>query len=168
MIEINGNFVGQLYHACDSDFPQSYCLLNVNVLQFGDFYSAILAFWVTLITLANMPDLCRAFFHLFGGIVIAFTVETDRTSLWAFALPAGIGAVILIISWVSQKLRLKYFQFLLIKFQSIDCSVLSEVMLSFGKVLVIQYFAGNCVDCGRTRRLCLLRDSRELCHYSQV
>ncbi|CAG2105988.1 unnamed protein product, partial [Medioppia subpectinata] len=89
-----------LYHACDSDYPQSYCMLNVNVLQFGDFYSAILAFWVTLVTLANMPDLCRAFFHLFGALLIAFAVESDRTSLWAFALPAGIGAAILIISWV--------------------------------------------------------------------
>ncbi|XP_054161604.1 post-GPI attachment to proteins factor 6-like [Oppia nitens] len=89
-----------LYHACDSDYPQSYCLLPVNVLQFGDFYSAILAFWVTLITLANMPDLCRAFFHVFGAILIAFAVETDRTSLLAFALPAGIGAAILIIAWV--------------------------------------------------------------------
>ena len=99
-IESNVSFMGQLYHACDSDYPQSYCLLNVNVLQFGDFYSAILAFWVTLVTLANMPDLCRAFFHLLGGILIAFTVETDRTSLWAFALPAGIGVAVLIISWV--------------------------------------------------------------------
>jgi len=90
----------QLYHACDSDYPQSYCVINVNVLQFGDFYSAILAFWVTLVTLANMPDSCRMFFHLFGGIIIAFAVEIDRTSLWTFAVPAGIGAVLLIFSWV--------------------------------------------------------------------
>jgi hypothetical protein len=74
--------------------------MNVNVLQFGDFYSAILAFWVTLVSLAHTPDACRTFFHLFGGILIAFAVELDRTSLWAFAAPASIGAIILIFSWV--------------------------------------------------------------------
>ncbi|CAG2169186.1 unnamed protein product, partial [Oppiella nova] len=94
-----------LYHACDSDYPQSYCLISVNVLQFGDFYSAILAFWVTLVTLANMPDLCRAFFHVFGALLIAFATELDRTSLWAFALPAGLGAAILIISWICRCCR---------------------------------------------------------------
>lgn len=75
--------------------------MNLSVLQFGDFYTAILAFWVTLITLSNVPNSGRAFLHLFGGIMIAFAVEIDRTSLWAFALPVGIGSSILILGWVS-------------------------------------------------------------------
>lgn len=75
--------------------------LSLNLLQFGDFYTAILAFWVTLITLAGLRDRPRAFFHLLGGCAIAFAVELDRTSIWTFALPAGFGSVILIFSWVS-------------------------------------------------------------------
>jgi hypothetical protein len=77
-------------------------VLNLNVLQFGDFYTAILSFLVTLVTLANLPDSLKTFFHVFGCIAIAFTVEVDRTSLWAFAVPAGVGFVILLLGWVSE------------------------------------------------------------------
>lgn len=75
--------------------------MNVNILQFGDFYSALLAFWVTLISLANLSDKLKTFLHTFGGIFIAFAVEYDRTSLWAFAVPSGLGATIMLIGWVS-------------------------------------------------------------------
>lgn len=98
------SIIFQLYHACDSDYSQSYCVLNLSVLQFGDFYTAILGFWVTIISLAHLPKSCQSFFHLLGGIFIAFAVEIDRTSLWAFAVPVGIGLLILILGYVSQLL----------------------------------------------------------------
>lgn len=78
----------------------------MNLLQFGDFYSALLAFWVTLISLGNMRDRCKSFLHFTGGIAIAFLVEYDRTSLWSFLLPVGTGVVIMILSWVCKLLYL--------------------------------------------------------------
>ncbi|RWS24633.1 Transmembrane protein 8A-like protein [Leptotrombidium deliense] len=94
-----------LYHACDSESAHSFCLLRMNILQFGDFYTALLAFWVTLISLANLNEKLKSFFHIFGAILIGFVVQYDRTSLWAFVLPSGIGSTILLIAWVSHCVR---------------------------------------------------------------
>ena len=93
-------FLFQLYHACDSAYSQSYCVLSVGLLQFADFYSAILAFFVTLITLANLSPACKSFLHLLGAIMIALITQNDRTNLWTFAIPAGLATVFLFICWV--------------------------------------------------------------------
>ncbi|RWS06447.1 Transmembrane protein 8A-like protein [Dinothrombium tinctorium] len=90
-----------LYHACDSQSTIAFCVLKLNILQFGDFYSALLCFWVTLISLAQLGDKLRTFLHMFGCIFIGFVVQYDRTSLWAFALPTGIGLIVLFIAWIS-------------------------------------------------------------------
>jgi hypothetical protein len=89
-----------LYHACDSESEQAFCVLNLNILQFGDFYSALLSFWVTIISLANLPEKAKALLHTFGGIFIAFIVEYDRTSLLAFAVPIGLGTGIMLFAWI--------------------------------------------------------------------
>ncbi|KAL1429250.1 hypothetical protein MTO96_016465 [Rhipicephalus appendiculatus] len=70
-------FFSMFYHACDVDMF-GFCLLRYEVLQFCDFFSAVLSFWVTLVAMAN----CQ------------------RTSLLVFAVPAGVGAFLLSVSWV--------------------------------------------------------------------
>lgn len=88
-----------LYHACDSDSLQAFCLIKLNVLQYVDFYSALLAFWVTLISLSNLPTEARSFFHLVGSVLLAIGVQYDRTSLWTFVVPVSAGFVIVILTW---------------------------------------------------------------------
>ncbi|XP_053203964.1 uncharacterized protein LOC128388574 [Panonychus citri] len=88
-----------LYHACDSDSLQAFCLVKLNILQYVDFYSALLAFWVTLISLSNLPIKARSFFHLIGSVFLAIGVQYDRTSLWTFVIPVSAGFIIVILTW---------------------------------------------------------------------
>ncbi|KAH7640154.1 hypothetical protein HUG17_10634 [Dermatophagoides farinae] len=94
-----------LYHACDSDFSQSYCVFSVGLLQFADFYTAILSFFVTLLTLACLSPGCKSFFHLMGAISIALITQNDRTSLWTFVIPAGLGTLLMFCCWCSRCCR---------------------------------------------------------------
>lgn len=91
----------QFYHACDAEV-YSYCLIRINVLQFCDFYLAILSVWITLIAMAKLPNSLQSFIHMAGAVGVALGVEYDRTGLWVFVLPTGIGLVILLTSWVSR------------------------------------------------------------------
>ncbi|XP_022257740.1 transmembrane protein 8A-like [Limulus polyphemus] len=93
-----------LYHACDAEV-YNFCMMRLSVLQFCDFYSVILAFWVTLIAMADLPTTLQSLAHMAGAVGIALAVEYDRTGLWVFVTPCGIGLIILLISWVSYHTR---------------------------------------------------------------
>ncbi|GFY80087.1 transmembrane protein 8B [Trichonephila inaurata madagascariensis] len=92
------------YHACDAEV-YSFCLIRLNVLQFCDFYLAILSIWVTLIAMAKLPSSIQSFVHMAGAVGVALGVEYDRTGLWVFVLPTGIGLIILITSWITRCYR---------------------------------------------------------------
>lgn len=109
----------QLYHACDSDYSQAYCVLSPSLLQFADFYTAILSFFITLITLANVSVPFRSFLHLVGAIAIALITQNDRTNLWTFVVPAGIATLLLFVCWVS--LEETTFSQIMICFQCSQC-----------------------------------------------
>lgn len=105
----------QFYHACDEDFF-SFCMMTFEVLQFCDFYSAILSFWVTLIAMANLPPKFVSVAHMVGALGIALGVEYERTGLWVFVVPVGTGVIIMMISWVRDAL----FPLLLMKEQNLS------------------------------------------------
>jgi transmembrane protein 8A/B len=90
----------QFYHACD-EVAFNFCILRLNVLQFCDFYSAILAFWVTLIAMSELPPALTSLMHMAGAITVALGIEYDRYGLVTFMVPVVSGLVTLIISWVS-------------------------------------------------------------------
>nr|CAD7204560.1 unnamed protein product [Timema douglasi] len=83
-------FFSTFYHACDAgEDIYSYCIFKLNTLQFCDFYSAILAIWVTLIAMADLNATCKSLAHVAGAVGIALGVEYSRTSLWVFLIPCG-------------------------------------------------------------------------------
>lgn len=86
------------YHACDTD-NVPFCILNLNVLQFADFYGAILTVWVTLISVAYLGDKLKSFAHMLGAIGIVYLVELDKESFVTFALPVTLGTCIVLLSW---------------------------------------------------------------------
>lgn len=86
------------YHACDEDLF-AFCLMKYEVLQFCDFYCAILSFWVTLIAMANLPSKLVSIAHMLGALGIALGVEYQRTGLWVFVIPVGTGVLIMMLSW---------------------------------------------------------------------
>ncbi|XP_076619315.1 post-GPI attachment to proteins factor 6 isoform X1 [Colletes latitarsis] len=82
-----------LYHACDQHV-MTYCVAKYEVLQYSDFFSSILAFWVTLVAMAEIPTRFVSLYHMFGVLIIAFGVESNKTSLISILVPLGIGVMI--------------------------------------------------------------------------
>ncbi|XP_043605137.1 post-GPI attachment to proteins factor 6-like isoform X1 [Bombus pyrosoma] len=82
-----------LYHACDQHV-MTYCVAKYEVLQYSDFFSSILAFWVTLVAMAEIPIRFVSLCHMFGVLIIAFGVESNKTSLTSILVPLGMGIMI--------------------------------------------------------------------------
>lgn len=95
-----------LYHACDQKF-MTYCIANYEVLQYCDFFSSILAFWVTLVAIARLPLYLVPVCHMFGVFIIAFCVESNKTGLTSILVPLAIGIVIPIGSLIYNFYKLK-------------------------------------------------------------
>nr|CAD7428789.1 unnamed protein product [Timema monikensis] len=74
-------FFSTFYHACDAgEDIYSYCIFKLNTLQFCDFYSAILAIWVTLIAMADLNATCKSLAHMAGAVGIALeNLDVDVT-----------------------------------------------------------------------------------------
>ena len=101
----------QLYHACDQDVF-SFCLMKYTVLQFCDFYTATMAYWVTVLAMGGLPEQAKSLLHMVGAIGVAMAIEYDRTGVFTFLVPAVVGIFVLVSAWVSltsiQKYRVKY------------------------------------------------------------
>ncbi|XP_034934133.1 post-GPI attachment to proteins factor 6-like [Chelonus insularis] len=82
-----------LYHACDQKF-MTYCITRYEVLQYCDFFSSILAFWVTLVAMARLPLHLIPVCHMIGVLIIAFGVESNKTGLPSILVPLAIGVLI--------------------------------------------------------------------------
>ncbi|KAH1006200.1 post-GPI attachment to proteins factor 6 isoform X1 [Dendroctonus ponderosae] len=88
------------YHACDAgENILSFCVFRLGALQFADFFSALLAIWLTLLAIADLPQLALSLLQMGGSIIIAFCVNLNRYALWIFALPSVVGVVIIGVSW---------------------------------------------------------------------
>ncbi|XP_064477187.1 post-GPI attachment to proteins factor 6-like [Ornithodoros turicata] len=91
-------FFSTFYHACDVEIF-GFCLLRYEVLQFCDFFSAVLSFWVTLVAMAGLPPTLTSISHVLGALGVALGVQCQRTSLWVFVVPAAFGIALLMLSW---------------------------------------------------------------------
>lgn len=93
-------FFSTFYHACEAgEDVYGVCIMRLSVLQFCDFFNALLAIWVTLVAMASFGPRLTAFCQVAGAIVLAMGAEMDRTALWVFLLPAVTGTVIIGLSW---------------------------------------------------------------------
>lgn len=93
-------FFSTFYHACDAgENLISFCIVRWEALQFGDFFCALLSIWVTLIAMADLPQLSSSVAHMGGSIILAFCTTINKTALWIFALPFITGLVIVATSW---------------------------------------------------------------------
>lgn len=93
-------FFSTFYHACEAgEDVYSVCIMRLSVLQFCDFFNALLAIWVTLVAMASFGPRLTAFCQVAGAIVLAMGAEMDRTALWVFLLPAVTGSALIGLSW---------------------------------------------------------------------
>lgn len=106
------------YHTCDQEsfsgsLPeglQATCLalyVNNEVLQFCDFFSAILSFWVTVVSLAKLPPEVMNACNLGGALLVAFLVSYNRTGPLVLVIPVPLGLAILVISYVVRSIKRK-------------------------------------------------------------
>ncbi|KAL0110073.1 hypothetical protein PUN28_013603 [Cardiocondyla obscurior] len=93
-------FFSTFYHACEAgEEVYSVCIMRLSVLQFCDFFNALLAIWVTLVAMASFGPRMTAFCQVTGAIILAMGAEMDRTALWVFLLPAVTGSALIGLSW---------------------------------------------------------------------
>lgn len=93
-------FFSTFYHACEAgEDVYSICIMRLNVLQFCDFFNALLSIWVTLVAMASFGPRLTAFFQILGAIILAMSAEMDRTALWVFLLPSITGSALIGLSW---------------------------------------------------------------------
>ncbi|XP_047355138.1 post-GPI attachment to proteins factor 6-like isoform X6 [Vespa velutina] len=95
-----------LYHACDQR-TTNYCITKFEVLQYCDFFSSILALWVTLVAMARLPIRFVSFCHMLGVLLIAFEVQSDRTSLISILMPLTIGVIIPVGTYIYRSYHLR-------------------------------------------------------------
>ena len=84
---------------CDND-RMKYCIFNYEVLQFCDFYSAILTLWATAILMSDIPYEWRSVLHLTGSLFFAGLLRSKTTGAISFVVPAVCSLVLLALSWV--------------------------------------------------------------------
>jgi len=102
-------FFSTFYHTCDQDinhkhlpdFLERAChelYVSKEVLQFCDFFCAIMSFWVTIISMARLPDKLVNFLHMFGVLLISVLVQYNRNGIHVFAVPIPLGVAVLLVS----------------------------------------------------------------------
>ncbi|XP_015440081.1 PREDICTED: transmembrane protein 8A [Dufourea novaeangliae] len=93
-------FFSTFYHACEAgEDVYSVCIMRLGVLQFCDFFNALLSIWVTLVAMASFGPKLTAFCQIAGAVILAMSAEMDRTALWVFLLPAITGSALIGLSW---------------------------------------------------------------------
>ena len=96
------NYIFQLYHACDGDRTDEfkYCALRLSILSFADFLGSALSIWITLVAMARPPTKLKAVLQIAGPLGLLFGVLYKKTSAFLFIAPAGLGLLMIFISWV--------------------------------------------------------------------
>ncbi|KAK5648585.1 hypothetical protein RI129_003477 [Pyrocoelia pectoralis] len=108
VVYFSTGFFSSFYHACDAgEDIYNFCIVNLSVLQFSDFFCGLLAIWVTIIAIAHLSHPWPSICHITGAILLSFTTTINKTAIWAFAIPFMTGIAILIISWSCHYKRTK-------------------------------------------------------------
>ena len=111
-------FFSTFYHTCDQEMNHKHlpdalerachALYNSKeVLQFCDFFCAILSFWVTIISMAKLPEQLVSFLHMLGVLLVSILVQYNRTGIQVFAVPIPLGLLILSITLVVRSYKRK-------------------------------------------------------------
>ena len=109
-------FFSTFYHTCDQEMNLKHLPVTLEkschalyvskeVLQFCDFFCAILSFWVTIISMAKLPEKVVSFLHMFGVLLVAILVQYNRNGIQVFAVPIPLGVLILIVTFVIRSVK---------------------------------------------------------------
>jgi len=104
-------FFSTFYHTCDQEMNHKHLPMGLEqachalyvskeVLQFCDFFCAIMSFWVTIISMAKLPERLVNFLHMLGVLLVSILVQYNRNGIQVFAVPIPLGILILIITLI--------------------------------------------------------------------
>ena len=79
--------------------------VSKEVLQFCDFFCAILSFWVTIISMAKLPEKMVSFLHMFGVLLVAILVQYNRNGIQVFVVPIPLGLLIFIVTLAVRSIK---------------------------------------------------------------
>ena len=88
-----------MYHLCDNK-RLTYCTLPYSILQYLDFYSAIMTLWCAAIVLANVPLQWISAFHLVGALFYGTLLFNSVAGVWSFVIPAFCTLLLVGSYWV--------------------------------------------------------------------
>ncbi|WAR24388.1 PGAP6-like protein [Mya arenaria] len=90
-----------LYHSCDGDRREEFsmCPLPINVVSVCDFLSSATSIWITLVAMARPPLQWKSLIQMAGPLALLVGVLYRKTSAFLFLVPAGVGLIMLLISW---------------------------------------------------------------------
>ena len=104
-------FFSTFYHTCDQEMNHKHLPMGLEkachalyvskeVLQFCDFFCAIMSFWVTIISMAKLPERLVSFLHMLGVLLVSILVQYNRNGIQVFAVPIPLGILILVITLI--------------------------------------------------------------------
>lgn len=93
-------FFSTFYHACDQPGIAVMCIMDYNTLQYCDFLGSICSFWVTILCMARIRNAFKYTLFMLGTLLIAMSMQLDRTGLWNLLGPILCAILIMVIAWV--------------------------------------------------------------------
>ncbi|XP_053394085.1 post-GPI attachment to proteins factor 6-like [Mercenaria mercenaria] len=91
-----------LYHACDGGRMEGYkyCILHISILSTCDFLGSATSIWMTLVAMSRPPLQWKALIQIAGPLGLLIGVLYKKTSAFLFLVPAGLGLLLIMISWM--------------------------------------------------------------------
>lgn len=107
IVYISAFLSSSFYHMCDAgENIISVCVVRLDVLQFSDFFSGLLAIWVTLIAVSAIPHPWSSISHITGSLILAFGTTLSKQSLVVFIVPVVSGVIIVTGNWIYLRRKL--------------------------------------------------------------
>ncbi|XP_032665040.1 post-GPI attachment to proteins factor 6-like isoform X2 [Odontomachus brunneus] len=91
------------YHACDQN--DAFCITKYEALQYSDFFSSILAFWVTLVAMAKLTSKFVSICHMTGVFLITLLVQINKMYLFSTLIPLLMGILIYVVMHTYRNIR---------------------------------------------------------------
>ncbi|KAL4236436.1 Transmembrane protein 8A [Mactra antiquata] len=91
-----------LYHACDGGRMEgyTYCALPVMSLSIIDLVAMATTIWITFVSMSRPPILWKGFLQVMGPLGIMVGVLYRQTSAFQLIIPACVGLLLVMISWM--------------------------------------------------------------------
>ncbi|KFU88014.1 Transmembrane protein 8A, partial [Chaetura pelagica] len=93
-------FFSTFYHACDQPGVAVMCIMDYDTLQYCDFLGSVVSIWVTILCMSRVKKILKYVLFLLGTLLIAMSLQLDRSGVWNMMGPCLFALIIMIAAWV--------------------------------------------------------------------